>query len=124
MRLIDANALLAELDKFANPMPNKSGYDFLCGIATVITEIEDAPTVEAVILPCKIGATVYFPGGRTGTVTSFYHCENPNCGNLWVTISQERYTRNKKRVNICASDIGKTVFLTREEAEAALAKMG
>ena len=46
-RLIDANALIAELDKFANPMPNKSGYDFLCGIATAIAEIEDAPTVEA-----------------------------------------------------------------------------
>lgn len=47
-RLIDANALLAELDKFANPMPNKSGYDFLCGIATAITEIEEAPTIDAV----------------------------------------------------------------------------
>ena len=47
-RLIDANALLAELDKFANPMPNKSGYDFLCGIATATTEVEEAPTVDAV----------------------------------------------------------------------------
>lgn len=47
-RLIDRDALLAELDKFANPMPNKSGYDFLCGIATAITEIENAPTVQAV----------------------------------------------------------------------------
>ena len=47
-RLIDRDALLAELDKFANPMPNKSGYDFLCGIATAITEIENAPTVDTV----------------------------------------------------------------------------
>ena len=47
-RLIDANALLGELDKFANPMPNKSGYDFLCGVASAITEIENAPTVDAV----------------------------------------------------------------------------
>ena len=46
-RLIDANALLEELEKFENPMPNKSGYDFLCGVATAITEIEDAPTVDA-----------------------------------------------------------------------------
>ena len=53
-RLIDANALLEELDKFANPMPNKSGYDFLCGISTAITEIEDAPTVDAVeVVRCK-----------------------------------------------------------------------
>ncbi|MBQ3529552.1 MAG: hypothetical protein IJA47_03560 [Oscillospiraceae bacterium] len=47
-RLIDADALLGELDKFANPMPNKSGYDFLCGVATIITEIENAPAVDAV----------------------------------------------------------------------------
>ena len=46
--LIDRNALLAELDKFANPMPNESGYEFLRGIATAITEIEDASTVDAV----------------------------------------------------------------------------
>ena len=53
-RLIDANALLAELDKFANPMPNKSGYDFLCGVASVITEVECAPTVDAVeIVRCE-----------------------------------------------------------------------
>ena len=53
-RLIDANALLAELDKFANPMPNKSGYDFLCGMATAITEIENAQTVDAVpVVRCK-----------------------------------------------------------------------
>ena len=47
-RLIDANALLKELEKFENPVPNKSGYDFLCGVATVITEIEDAPTADTV----------------------------------------------------------------------------
>lgn len=52
-RLIDANALLEELGKFENPMPNKSGYDFLCGIATAITEIEDAPTADAVEVRCK-----------------------------------------------------------------------
>ena len=53
-RLIDADAVLAELDKFANPMPNKSGYDFLCGIATAITEIEDSPTVDAVeVVRCR-----------------------------------------------------------------------
>ena len=46
--LIDRKALLAELDKFANPMPNKSGYEFLHGIATAITEIEESPTVDAV----------------------------------------------------------------------------
>lgn len=52
--LIDRNALLAELDKFANPMPNNSGYEFLRGIATAITEIEDSPMVDAVkVIRCR-----------------------------------------------------------------------
>lgn len=66
-QLIDANALLEELDKFANPMPNKSGYDFLCGVATVITEIENAPTVDAVeVVRCKNckNCTLYYPEKR------------------------------------------------------------
>ena len=47
-RLIDANALLAELDKFVNPMPDAYGLHFLNGLSTAITEIEDAPIVDAV----------------------------------------------------------------------------
>ena len=46
-RLIDANALLAELDKFVNPMPDTNGLHFLGGLSTAITEIENAPTVDA-----------------------------------------------------------------------------
>ncbi len=64
--LISREALLGEMEKFENPMPNKSGYDFLCGIATAITEIENAPTVDALkwtsvkeglpnLIPCDAG---------------------------------------------------------------------
>ena len=53
-RLIDANALLAELDKFVNPMPDTNGLHFLGGLSTAITEIENAPTVDAVeVVRCK-----------------------------------------------------------------------
>ena len=52
--LISRKVLLGEMEKFENPMPNKSGYDFLCGIATAITEIENVPTVDAVeVVRCK-----------------------------------------------------------------------
>ena len=52
--LINRRELLEELDKFANSMPNQSGYDFLCGISTAITEIDNAPTVDAVeVVRCK-----------------------------------------------------------------------
>lgn len=44
---IDRKALLKTLDRYINPMPNESGYEFLRGIATAITEIEDSPAVDA-----------------------------------------------------------------------------
>lgn len=53
-RLIDANALLAELDKFVNPMPDTNGLHFLGGLSTAITEIEDALTVDTEeVVRCK-----------------------------------------------------------------------
>lgn len=71
-----------------------------------------------VVLPCKVGATVY---GHSKAEVSEYEvavislatynwylrCQNHN-SDFWVT----------------DADIGKTVFLTREEAEAALAQEG
>ena len=85
-RLVDANALLSELEKFDNPMPNKSGYDFLCGVATAITEIENAPTVDAVEVvrckDCKNGRQPWLEGqtmvkcmvGKTMLVTPEHFC--------------------------------------------------
>ena len=46
--VIDRKALLKTLDRYINPMPDKEGYHFLCGLSTAITEIEDAHTVDAV----------------------------------------------------------------------------
>ena len=46
--LINRRKLLAELDKFVNPMPDTNGLHFLGGLSTAITEIENAPTVDAV----------------------------------------------------------------------------
>ena len=50
--MIDANALLKELYKFVNPMPDEKGLHYLSGLSTAITEIEDAPTVDAVEVVC------------------------------------------------------------------------
>ena len=80
-RLIDGNALLAELDKFANPMPNKSGYEFLHGIATAITEIEDAVTVDAVeVVHGRWVLQRYYGGMRKGMVARIIcsECGYPN----------------------------------------------
>lgn len=47
MALIEQEALLEVLDKYVNPMPEDSGNGFLSGIATAISCIEDAPTIDA-----------------------------------------------------------------------------
>lgn len=75
-------------------------------------------------LPCAVGGTVYFLDGKMGKVTSFYHCENPNAGNMWISVEKQRYyPNNTKRVNVCLAEFGKTVFANRAEAEVALSKM-
>ena len=71
-----------------------------------------------VVLPCKVGATVYGNSKAEvyeykvavislATYNWYLRCQNHN-SDFWVT----------------DADIGKTVFLTREEAEAALAQEG
>ena len=44
--LISRKALLEELDKWINPCANREA-EFLSGIATAISEVETAPTVDA-----------------------------------------------------------------------------
>lgn len=78
-RLIDANALLAELDKFSNPMPNQSGYEFLRGIAAAITEIEDAHTVDAVeVVHGRWVPESYNYGMGELTLFRCSECDTPN----------------------------------------------
>lgn len=46
--LIDRKKVLENLDKFVNPMPDENGCHYLSGLATAITEIVEAPSVDAV----------------------------------------------------------------------------
>lgn len=46
--LISRKALLEELDKWINPCVNYDKSEFLSGIATAISEVETAPTVDPV----------------------------------------------------------------------------
>lgn len=79
-----------------------------------------------VVLPCKVGETVYVTESRfylgkehtgiqKGIVYGYELVEG--CGwVIWVHMEGETYSGNAYRF----SDFGKTVFLTREEAEQAL----
>lgn len=76
-----------------------------------------------VILPCKVGDTVYAP---TRNFISEFRVSQFDFGGyekpyLWVNwYLTKGITGNFRIDGISASEIGKTVFLTREEAEAAL----
>lgn len=124
MRLIDADALIAKVDnsKQNNPHPqgmirvnHRNEHDHF------IKMIFDAPTVEAIVLPCKVGATVYriyddcdFPGD-CGTKMM---CKGCNYRNLFIekqAFCLSMLSQNGKLEN--------PYYLTRKDAETALARM-
>lgn len=82
--------------------------------------VQDAPTVDAVVLPCKLGDTLY----------DIYEAVNNGGDEIKeykVSSIQINITKNGRAFLVVANtqfpldDFGKTVFLTRKEAEAALA---
>ena len=102
-RLIDANALM---EKAAS---RKLGYIPLSWLA-------DAPTVPAVVLPCSVDSAVYcIERGKIYEcrVRSFIVGSN---GVQGASIIGDDYTPTYR----LADRFGSTVFITREEAEAAL----
>ena len=76
-----------------------------------------------VVLPCKVGDIVYMPIGRWNTITGF---EEDKCDGFHIArdgilqIKAQCYSGNHGTYGIP----GETVFLTREEAEAAMREKG
>ena len=83
------------------------------------TRVELAPTVDAVVLPCKPGEAAFLLMTKNGSlrvvpdVVHMIGCDNDG---WFVGFTNTARTRK-------FSDYGKTVFKSQEEAEAALAKM-
>ena len=80
-----------------------------------------------IVLPCKVGDTVYTAQRGVVSELSVDHFELYNVGielynvGIWVSWNLISGIYGKFRMDgFPASDIGKTVFLTREAAEAAL----
>ena len=74
--------------------------------------VEDMPPVNAVELPCKIGDEVFEPIIKSGTI--YIRTVKG------FTVSDRIELINCKTKNYYWFEIGKKVFLTREEAEKAL----
>ena len=117
-RLIDARWLTSQMYLICEAFQTENIF-----IDAIIDEIDNAPDVDAVVLPCKIGDKVYrIDKGN-------YHSNwNPFVQELTVTeISwkKEKYGDKDLGFAIIAdgirykfTSIGKSVFLTRKEAEA------
>lgn len=109
MRLIDADALVAELKWLQSQVSSTSAIE----IQEYIDRINAQPTVDAVVLPCKLGDKAFWPCPLANkvlpfTVDSFIIQD----GELFVmgTHGEGEFP-------------WKECCLTRAEAEAALAKM-
>ena len=126
-RLIDADKRIAEIKKqYCTDCENYGGVKCrACWVDDAMCLIDDATTVDAVELPCKIGDKVYRidDGNYSSDWKPFVH-------ELTVTeISwkKEKYGGKDLGFAIIANgirykftSIGKSVFLTRKEAEAKL----
>ena len=108
-RLIDANGLvpyLWDLFKFFGSTPcSEADKATQRGIKRCIGEIKKMPTVDAVVLPCKLGATVFVIGGK------YRHGRFEK----WINTGKFRLSD--------LDSLGKSVFLTELEAKNALAEM-
>ena len=117
-RLIDANALIAEYDRV---------YIGPAGGARKL--MENAPTIDAVELPLKVGHIVYHQFARWEREVDIRPFQITS-----ISISQNKKGEWKKSFRISwldgdktrdpwydysFDDIGKTVFFTKEEAEKA-----
>ena len=130
-RLIDANALSDKVEesKRNNPHPqgmiranHRNEHDHF------LRMIHGAPTVDAVEVPCELGHIVFFvctvcdeEGQESlaiavGEIVSFSIQKE----GLWAYC---RYEDGLNYWHKVGNDFGKTVFLSKEEAKAALAKM-
>lgn len=101
-RYIDADALINEL----KILKDFWGYTFTAeGVDKAIEKVEEAPTVEAVVFPCKIGDTIYRVCSPSGTR------QQPHIKRYKVS-----------RVNFCKAieDYGTLVFPTEKEARKAV----
>lgn len=114
MRLIDADALSAVMEKMSNePDYQHPGEDWRCGVSMAQGAVEESHTVEAVPLPCKVGDEVWcvrdtrvYNKPVKGTVTEIYFRDNMD---MCIVVRR-----------LCRGRWGERIFATEQEAQAAI----
>lgn len=140
MRLINADDFADHLGHMA-----KRAYpNLLPGLLEAMDYAKEFPAVDAVVLPCKPGTTVYEIMNNTDACLDCDYryfsyayndeeCEHPEhqtdnpslakspvCEKHFMEVVS--YPATERQLFSDREKFGKTIFLTREEAEAALAK--
>lgn len=98
-RYIDADALIDKL----KILKEEWGFTFTAdGVDKAIEKVEEAPTVEVIVVPCKLGDPIYRVCAPKGIR------QRPNVRKLNLTWNNLRKS---------LEDFGTLVFLTEKEAE-------
>lgn len=115
MRLIDADAFQKNIE-CCDIETSNDWY-------TIVEQLKEAPTVDAVVLPCKVRDSVWLIQWWNGfRVNNFERVMQRTV--LRFEIRADGLYAHFHDGCINTKYFKKTVFLTREEAEAVLAKMG
>ena len=96
----------------------------LCGGFDRLRELAEADKEgRVVVLPCKVGDTVYFVNAKQILEFAVVGYAVDETGISWVYSEHVDKTGNTYERTFSPDRIGKTTFLTREEAEKALQEM-
>ena len=122
---VGSNVVACTFDMdFVLDMSEKEYAEFM-NLMEKLANYEDAEEEgRLVILPCKVGDTVYEPRPDRGNLISVYTVVSVHvsaCSVLVGWILEEGIYSKLNGFEVSA--LGKTVFLTRSEAEEALEKM-
>ena len=115
---------LVELLKLpSNCMPHaKCESCGLNGGCSVQRQADKLLASGVIVLPCKIGDTVYYPAFEDNEVLLYKVISiKRNSKGLYIVCENQL---SKSQMTHRATQIGKTVFLTKEAAEQALAEKG
>lgn len=106
----------------------KKGYENVPVGGFVYEGIADHLLDNGVIVPpCKVGDTVYYPwiyDGQCGVAFSEVESIKIYVNRLPIAIVEDWQSDMPMPTSFTIEDFGETIFLTREEAEKALAERG
>ena len=120
-------------DEGCNGCPIANAFDRLAAIEDILGDNYDLERLKelvqadreerCVVLPCKLHDKVFFVENGCLKETEVDSFHNWTSGHWKISTHTDRMFDHWKGYEIDFSGINKTVFLTREEAEAALEKM-